>query len=60
MIHKVPFIQNIDFYYLGLWKKRAIFDDAIGEENRQSIGTRIWKTKEIGNMILKDYINSET
>ena len=43
VIHKVPFIQNIDLYYLGLWKKRAVFDDAVGEENRQSIGTRIWK-----------------
>lgn len=45
VIHKIPFVQNIDFYYLGLWKKRAAFDDAIGEENRQSIGTRIWKSK---------------
>ena len=45
VIHKVPFIQNIDLYYLGLWKKRALFDDALGEENRQSIGTRIWKNK---------------
>lgn len=45
VIHKVPFIQNIDLYYLGLWKSRSVFDDAIGEENRQSIGTRIWKNK---------------
>lgn len=45
VLHKVPFIQNIDFYYLGLWKSRAVFNDAIGEENRQSIGTRIWKNK---------------
>ncbi len=45
VIHKVPFIHNIDFYYFGLWKKRAVFDDAVGEENRQSIGTRIWKNK---------------
>lgn len=45
VIHKVPFIQNIDFYYLGLWKSRAVFDDVVGEENRQSIGTRIWKNK---------------
>lgn len=45
VIHKVPFIQNLDFYYLGLWKNRSVFDDAIGEENRQSIGTRIWKNK---------------
>jgi hypothetical protein len=45
VIHKVPFIQNIDLYYLGLWKSQSVFDDAIGEENRQSIGTRIWKNK---------------
>jgi len=45
VIHQVPFIQNIDLYYLGLCKKRAVFDDAVGEENRQSIGTRIWKNK---------------
>jgi len=45
VINKVPFIQNIDFYYLGLWKNRAVFDDVTGEENRQSIGTRIWKNK---------------
>ena len=45
VIHKVPFIQNIDLYYLGLWKNRAVFDNAIGEETRHSIGTRIWKSK---------------
>jgi len=45
VIHKVPFVENIDLYYLGLWKSRSVFDDAIGEENRHSIGTRIWKNK---------------
>jgi hypothetical protein len=45
VLHKVPFIQNIDLYYLGLWKSRTVFNDAVGEENRQSIGTRIWKNK---------------
>lgn len=45
VIRKVPFIQNIDLYYLGLWKSRAVFNDGIGEENRQSVGTRIWKNK---------------
>jgi len=45
VIHNLPFIQNIDLYYLGLWKKNAAFDDAIGEENRQSIGARIWNNK---------------
>ncbi|CAC9973166.1 alginate export family protein [Flavobacterium panici] len=45
VFHKVPFIQNIDLYYLGLWKNHAVFDNAVGEETRHSIGTRIWKTK---------------
>ena len=45
VIHKVPFVENIDLYYLGLWKSRSVFDDAIGEETRHSIGTRIWKNK---------------
>lgn len=45
VIHKVPFIQNIDLYYLGLWKDRAVFANAVGEETRHSLGTRIWKTK---------------
>jgi hypothetical protein len=45
VIHKVPFIENIDLYYLGLWKSRAVFDDATGEETRHSFGTRIWKNK---------------
>jgi hypothetical protein len=45
VIHKLPFVQNIDLYYLGLWKNRAVFDDAIGQETRHSVGTRIWKSK---------------
>ena len=40
--NKLPIIKNIDFYYLGLWKKHVVFDDGAGEELRHSIGTRIW------------------
>jgi hypothetical protein len=29
-------------YYLGLWKRRAAFDDGAGEELRHSAGTRVW------------------
>lgn len=41
----VPFLENIDVYYLGLWKRDATFDDASGKEKRHSFGTRIWKNK---------------
>jgi hypothetical protein len=40
--NKVPVLKNIDFYYLGLWKRHAGFDDGEGEELRHSIGTRVW------------------
>lgn len=43
VINKIPPIQNIDLYYLGLSKTTAIFDDGKGKELRHSIGTRIWK-----------------
>lgn len=36
---------NIDAYYLGLWKKNAVFDDAAGKELRHSLGSRIWGSK---------------
>ncbi|MEO6549533.1 MAG: alginate export family protein [Ferruginibacter sp.] len=35
---------NIDAYYLGLYKKRAVFDDGRGRELRHSIGSRLWGT----------------
>ena len=38
-------VQNIDLYYLGLWKQQATFDDGTAAELRHSIGTRIWNTK---------------
>ena len=43
--NKLPLFKNIDLYYLGLWKRKASFDDGIGKELRHSIGSRIWSTK---------------
>jgi hypothetical protein len=42
-LHKVPLVQNIDFYYLGLFKKAATFNSIAGEEKRHSIGLRVWR-----------------
>lgn len=41
--NKLPIVENIDFYYLGLKKSSAEFDDAQGKELRHSVGTRIWR-----------------
>ncbi len=43
--NKVPFLQNVDVYYFGLWKRNAKFDDGAGTELRHSIGSRIWNSK---------------
>jgi hypothetical protein len=45
VINTVPFFKNIDIYYLGLWKRKASFDDGSGKELRHSFGTRIWKNE---------------
>jgi hypothetical protein len=37
---------HIDLYYLGLDRKRAVFDKGIGREQRHSIGTRLWGEAE--------------
>jgi len=42
VLTNIPFIENLDFYYLGIWKRHAVFDDAEGSELRHSLGTRIW------------------
>lgn len=42
---KLSILQNLDLYYLGLWKKKSVFDDGIGSELRHSIGFRIWDMK---------------
>lgn len=43
VINDIPIVQNIDFYYFGLQRKNAEYDDAAGHEIRHSIGTRIWR-----------------
>ncbi|QEE50820.1 hypothetical protein FUA48_14905 [Flavobacterium alkalisoli] len=45
VLKNIPFLQNIDLYYLGLYKKQAAFNDASGKEVRHSTGIRIWKNK---------------
>ena len=40
--NKLPFLKNIDLYYLSLWKKNAVFNDGAGKELRHSIGSRVW------------------
>jgi len=42
VVNKVPVFQNVDLYYLGLWKSKSVFDDGIERELRHSVGTRIW------------------
>jgi hypothetical protein len=41
-LHKVPALQNIDLYYIGIWRRNMKLDDGAGTELRHSIGTRIW------------------
>lgn len=43
VINNLKFLNNIDLYYLGVWKKRAEYDAASGEEIRHSLGFRVWK-----------------
>ncbi|HLP64690.1 alginate export family protein [Flavobacterium sp.] len=43
--NKTSFLKNIDVYYLGLWKREALFDNGFGREIRHSVGTRIWKNE---------------
>lgn len=49
VIKNIPFLQNADLYYLGIWRRKAVFDDGSGRELRHSLGTRIWNQK--GNFI---------
>ena len=42
---KLPIIENIDLYYLGLIRRNAIFNDGKGKELRHSMGTRVWNSK---------------
>lgn len=42
--NKVPVLQNVDVYYLGLWKRRSVFDEGGAKELRHTIGSRIWSS----------------
>ncbi len=44
-INRIPVLQQVDLYYLGLWKRSAAFDDGTGRELRHSTGARVWGTK---------------
>jgi hypothetical protein len=41
---KVPVVQNLDLYYLGIWNRAAVFEDGKGTETRHSVGSRIWES----------------
>jgi len=41
-LNRIPVLQNVDLYYLGLWRSNAKFDDGSGRERRHSAGTRIF------------------
>ncbi|WP_342332912.1 alginate export family protein [Pedobacter sp. FW305-3-2-15-E-R2A2] len=43
-INEVPLLKQIDLYYLGYERRRAVFDDISGKERRNSIGLRTWKS----------------
>ena len=43
VVNEIPVFKNADFYYFGLSKATATFDDAKGKELRHSIGSRVWK-----------------
>lgn len=45
VINTRSFFNNIDLYYLGLWKNEAHYDTATGKEMRHSFGGRFWKNK---------------
>ena len=40
--NNVPFLQNVDLYYLGIKNKHSTWNDVSGVETRHSFGTRIW------------------
>jgi hypothetical protein len=43
-IINLPLIHNADFYYFGIRKRSAVFDDGKGRELRHSVGFRTWKS----------------
>lgn len=36
---------NVDLYYIGLFRRKAGFDQGTARETRHSIGTRLWRTE---------------
>lgn len=34
---------NFDFYYLGISRSKAVFDEGVGDESRHTFGARIWE-----------------
>jgi hypothetical protein len=44
--NNIPFIKNLDLYYLGLHREEAAFNDGSGAELRHSIGSRIWSNSK--------------
>jgi hypothetical protein len=42
VVSRIPLIQNIDLYYLGIMKASTGFDDGKAKELRHSTGSRIW------------------
>ncbi len=36
---------NIDLYYIGLYRRKAGFDQGAARETRHSVGTRLWRTE---------------
>ena len=45
VVNNVKLINNIDFYYLGIWKKMTKLNNAEGKELRHILGLRVWKNK---------------
>lgn len=39
---KVPFVRNVDLYYLGLQRPNAVFNSTQGKEKRHSVGARFF------------------
>ncbi|MFD0766905.1 alginate export family protein [Mucilaginibacter lutimaris] len=44
VFNHVPIIQNVDIYYLGLYKRSSTFDEGKGAERRHSLGARLWNS----------------
>jgi hypothetical protein len=42
VINNVPVLENLDLYYLGIYRKNAVDDDGKGKETRHSLGARVW------------------